>query len=70
MLSFVSITVIIFLGAFAYKIEHVHQKERDVWKQERKELYDRIQAPSFAEYKQEVKMVKAQKKTSLYQHII
>ena len=40
------------LGAFAYKIEHVHQKERDVWKQERKELYDRIQAPSFAEYKQ------------------
>ena len=49
---FVLVAVIIFLGAFAYKIEHVHQKERDVWKQERKELYDRIQAPSFAEYKQ------------------
>lgn len=59
---FVLVAVIIFLGAFAYKIEHVHEKERDVWKQERKELYDRIQAPSFAEYKQsEVKMVKAQK---------
>ncbi|WP_144520013.1 hypothetical protein [Bacillus thuringiensis] len=59
---FVLVAVIIFLGAFAYKIEQVHQKERDVWKQERKELYDRIQAPSFAEYKQgEVKMVKAQK---------
>ncbi|MEW4152197.1 hypothetical protein Q0N88_18920 [Bacillus thuringiensis] len=56
------VAVIVFLGAFAYKIEQVHQKERDVWKQERKELYDRIQAPSFAEYKQgEVKMVKAQK---------
>ncbi|HEQ3529265.1 TPA: hypothetical protein VGS93_005840 [Bacillus cereus] len=59
---FVLVAVIIFLGAFAYKIEHVHEKERDGWKQERKELYDRIQAPSFAEYKQgEVKMVKAQK---------
>ena len=59
---FVLVAVIIFLGVFAYKIEHVHQKERDMWKQERKELYDRIQAPSFAEYKQgEVKMVKAQK---------
>ncbi|MCQ6331730.1 hypothetical protein, partial [Bacillus cereus] len=59
---FVLVAVIIFLVAFAYKIEQVHQKERDVWKQERKELYDRIQAPSFAEYKQgEVKMVKAQK---------
>ncbi|MEI4618324.1 hypothetical protein [Bacillus cereus] len=59
---FVLVVVIVFLGVFAYKIEHVHQKERDVWKQERKELYDRIQAPSFAEYKQgEVKMVKAQK---------
>ena len=33
-----------------------------MWQQERKELYDRIQASSFAEYKQgEVKMVKAQK---------
>ncbi|MEI4618780.1 hypothetical protein, partial [Bacillus cereus] len=59
---FVLVAVIIFLVAFAYKIEQVHQKERDVWKQERKELYDRIQAPSFGEYKQgEVKMVKAQK---------
>ena len=35
---FCIVAVIIFLGAFAYKIEHVHQKERDVWKQERKEL--------------------------------
>ena len=35
MLSFCMVAVIIFLGAFAYKIEHV-QKERDVWKQERK----------------------------------
>ena len=43
-------------------MERVHQGERDVWQQERKELYDRIQASSFAEYKQgEVKMVKAQK---------
>ena len=42
-------------------MERVHQGERDVWQQERKELYDRIQA-SLAEYKQgEVKMVKAQK---------
>ncbi|MGX5634583.1 hypothetical protein [Bacillus thuringiensis] len=34
----------------------------ELWSLERKELYNRIQAPSFAEYKQgEVKMVKAQK---------
>ncbi|UYX53350.1 hypothetical protein [Bacillus thuringiensis] len=59
---FVLVAVIVFLGVFAYEMERVHQGERDVWKQERKELYDRIQAPSFAEYKQgEVKMVKAQK---------
>ncbi|HFJ9287464.1 TPA: hypothetical protein ACGW44_005510, partial [Bacillus toyonensis] len=56
---FVLIAIIVFLGVFTYEMEHVHQKEREIWKEERKELYDRIQAPSFAEYKQgEVKMVK------------
>jgi uncharacterized phage-like protein YoqJ len=37
-------------------------EERESWYKERKELLDRIQAPSFAEYKQaEVKVIKAQK---------
>ena len=44
MLSFCIIAVIVFLGVFAYEMERVHQGERDVWQQERKELYDRIQA--------------------------
>jgi hypothetical protein len=39
----------------------IHTKERQ-WKEERQQLLDRIQAPSFAEYKQaEVKVIKAQK---------
>jgi hypothetical protein len=38
--------------------------ERVTWKDERSELYDRIQSPSFAEYKhQEVKVIKAQNNT-------
>ncbi|PEP80695.1 hypothetical protein CN581_14465 [Bacillus toyonensis] len=59
---FVLVAVIVFLGVFVYEMERLHQGERDMWKLERKELYDRIQAPSFSEYKQgEVKMMKAQK---------
>jgi hypothetical protein len=39
-----------------------YQKERQ-WQEERQQLLDRIQSPSFAEYKQaEVKVMKAQKK--------
>lgn len=59
---FILLCVICYLGVFAYQIERAHQEEREAWQIERKDLYDRIQAPSFAEYKQaEVKMVKAQK---------
>lgn len=37
-------------------------RERNEWARERKELMDRVQAPSFTEYKQaEVKVIKAQK---------
>lgn len=36
--------------------------ERETWVQERQQLLDRIQAPTFGEYKQaEVKVIKAQK---------
>jgi hypothetical protein len=39
----------------------LYTKEKQ-WKEERQQLLDRIQAPSFAEYKQaEVKVIKAQK---------
>jgi predicted Holliday junction resolvase-like endonuclease len=41
--------------------EHI-ENLTEQWHLERSELLDRIQAPSFAEYKQaEIKMVKAQK---------
>lgn len=36
-------------------------EEREVWSKERQRLLDRIQAPTFAEYKQaEVKVIRAQ----------
>ena len=43
------------------KIEEYHKEERQDWAIERQQLLDRIQSPSFAEYKhQEVKVIKAQ----------
>jgi hypothetical protein len=42
--------------------EKVYDQERQQWQAERKELLDRIQAPSFDHLKQaEVKIIKAQK---------
>jgi predicted Holliday junction resolvase-like endonuclease len=42
-------------------MEHI-ENLMDDWNEERSELLDRIQAPTFTEYKQaEIKMVKAQK---------
>jgi hypothetical protein len=56
------LSVIVFLCIFMYELERTHQEERETWHEERKELLDRIQAPSFAEYKhQEVRVMKAQK---------
>ena len=38
-----------------------HSKEKEEWNKERQQLLDRIQSPSFAEYKHaEVKTIKAQ----------
>ncbi len=38
-----------------------HTAEREEWRTERQQLLDRIQAPTFAEYKHaEVKVIKAQ----------
>lgn len=51
------------LRAGEYKVE------RSEWARERKELMDRIQAPSFAEYKtQEVRLVKA--KNGVEEHTV
>ncbi|AZJ21545.1 hypothetical protein CT694_18600 [Bacillus wiedmannii bv. thuringiensis] len=63
---FILVAIILYQGYMFRYIERLYREEKykliELWKQERKELYDRIQAPSFAEYKQgEVKMVKAQK---------
>lgn len=58
----VLLSVIICLLIYMYESERTHQEEREFWQKERKELLDRIQAPSFAEYKhQEVRVMKAQK---------
>lgn len=42
-------------------IQYIDEREKQ-WQTERQQLLDRIQAPSFAEYKQaEVKVIKAEK---------
>ena len=47
------------------QLELAHKRymiERELWSMERKELMDRIQAPSFQEYKSaEIRLTKAQK---------
>ncbi|MED2772924.1 hypothetical protein P4278_30580 [Bacillus thuringiensis] len=63
---FVLVAIILYQGYMFRYIERLYREEKckliELWSLERKELYNRIQAPSFAEYKQgEVKMVKAQK---------
>ncbi|MGX5634611.1 hypothetical protein [Bacillus thuringiensis] len=63
---FILVAIILYQGYMFRYIERLYREEKykliELWSLERKELYDRIQAPSFAEYKQgEVKMVKAQK---------
>jgi flagellar motility protein MotE (MotC chaperone) len=46
------------------KLEYVHKEEREAWTNERQQLLDRIQSPTFAEYKhQEVKVIKAKNGT-------
>jgi hypothetical protein len=64
--------IIVYQGTIMYMnydrhmkhVEHLqeyHQKAVEVWKEERQQLLDRIQASSFAEYKtQEVRVIKAQ----------
>ena len=63
---FILVAIILYQGYMFRYIERLYREEKckliELWSLERKELYNRIQAPSFAEYKQgEVKMVKAQK---------
>lgn len=63
---FILVAIILYQGYMFRYIERLYREEKykliELWSLERKELYDRIQASSFAEYKQgEVKMVKAQK---------
>lgn len=46
---------------YAHILVASHERQRLEWASERKELLDRIQASSFAEYKgQEIRLVKAQ----------
>lgn len=45
----------------AYISGERHNEEREAWGKERQQLLDRIQAPTFTEYKQaEVKVIRAQ----------
>lgn len=58
--------VIIYQGVTLYYLTKEHNRNveglQSAWKDERQQLLDRIQAPSFEHYKQaEVKVIKAQK---------
>lgn len=59
-----AMTSIAILFAWLYTMrvrEKAHEDERHKWNIERQQLLDRIQAPTFAEYKQqEVRVIKAQ----------
>ena len=54
-ISIVALVGVISICAFVIaKQERQHEQERKEWLQERKDLLDRIQAPSFAEYANKV----------------
>jgi hypothetical protein len=64
------------LYTFAQKEKEIHQQreqwmyERAAWKEERQQLLDRIQAPSFDHLKQaEVRVIRAQKEEKKEQPI-
>ncbi|NJJ38549.1 hypothetical protein [Paenibacillus apii] len=60
-----TIALVSTLGAWVYSTNVIQQsveKERQIWQQERQQLLDRIQAPSYDHLKHhEVKIIKAQK---------